>query len=205
MAQSFEWINFILWILGMIGWSYFYLISIQPMKMANKIGEKAWLKCKRFRMASMIPMGVATISYIVWYFYPIQEMDWKISNDPIIGWIVAIVLSLIFLPFMFLGEKAAGKESLVPSKETKMYGGIYKYIRHPQTLGEFPLFIAFGFAANSWLLVILSFLYVVIYTPIMVYFEDEDLSKRFGTSYDEYRKNTGGLFPKFKKIKKHQI
>ena len=35
--------------------------------------------------------------------------------------------------------KDAGSESLHPSKETVMYGGIYNYIRHPQALGEFPL------------------------------------------------------------------
>ncbi|MBN1216177.1 MAG: hypothetical protein JXA99_12145 [Candidatus Lokiarchaeota archaeon] len=40
---------------------------------------------------------------------------------------------------------------------------------------------------------------VVIYTPIMIYFEEKDLIKRFGEPYKEYKKRTGASFPKLRK------
>ena len=64
----------------------------------------------------------------------------------------------------------AGSESLTPSEETQMYGGIYKHIRHPQTVGEFPTFVAIAFILNSWFLVIITALFIVIYIPIMIYY-----------------------------------
>jgi protein-S-isoprenylcysteine O-methyltransferase Ste14 len=84
----------------------------------------------------------------------------------------------------------------------KMYSGIYNYIRHPQTLGEFPMFIAMSFMFNSWFLVILSSLFIIIYTPIMIHYEEIDLVRRFGEKYTEYQKRTGALFPKLKKASK---
>ena len=99
---------------------------------------------------------------------------------------------------MIKGIIDAGSETLTPSKETEMYGGIYKYIRHPQSAGEFPIFIAMGFLVNSWFIVILMFLYNIIYVPIMVYYEEKDLIRRFGDKYVNYQNQTGAIFPKLK-------
>jgi len=93
----------------------------------------------------------------------------------------------------------AGSETLQPSKQTQMYGGIYNYIRHPQSLGEFPLFIAIAFIVNSWFMVILMSVYIIVYVPIMIYYEEKDLIWRFGERYREYQKKTGALFPKIRK------
>jgi len=41
--------------------------------------------------------------------------------------------------------------------------------------------------------------YLVIYTPIMIHYEEADLIRRFGEQYIEYKKKTGALFPKFRK------
>jgi protein-S-isoprenylcysteine O-methyltransferase Ste14 len=82
-----------------------------------------------------------------------------------------------------------------------MYGGIYRYIRHPQSLGEFPIFIALGFFVNSWTIVIIMSIFVFFYVPIMIYYEEKDLIRRFGEKYREYQKNTGALFPKMSSLR----
>ena len=95
--------------------------------------------------------------------------------------------------------KDAGSETMSPSKETEMYGGIYNHIRHPQTLGEFPMYPAMAFIFNSWFLVIITTVFIIIYTPIMIHYEEIDLAKRFGQNYLDYKKRTGALFPKLRK------
>jgi protein-S-isoprenylcysteine O-methyltransferase Ste14 len=41
--------------------------------------------------------------------------------------------------------------------------------------------------------------YILIYTPIMIYFEERDLVKRFGDEYRQYQKEVGVLLPKLKR------
>jgi protein-S-isoprenylcysteine O-methyltransferase Ste14 len=200
----FEWINLFSFIISMFLWSYLYLISVQPMKRQEKFGEKAWRDCKRLRIIAAVFMIIGTANMFLWLIVPIQVLNWPIHPNPIVGIIIGIAICVIFLPFVIKGEIDAGKETMAPSKETKMYGGIYKYIRHPQTLGEWPLFIAFSAFINSWFFVILSVLYIVIYTPIMVYYEEIDLEKRFGEPYKKYKETTGAFFPKLKKKKRSE-
>ena len=98
---------------------------------------------------------------------------------------------------MVKGMMDAGSEIMTPDKENEMYRGIYKYIRHPQSLGEFPLFIIFALLTNTWFMVILTTVLIVPYVPIMVRVEEKDLVLRFGDSYREYQQKTGALIPKF--------
>ncbi|MFW9875448.1 MAG: methyltransferase family protein [Candidatus Thorarchaeota archaeon] len=180
--------------------SYLYILSIQPVKRAYKYGEKAWNDCKKFRSIGGLLESVSVINLLLWIWFPLPLVDtWIISSNIWIGIIIAICITIPCCIILFLGIKAAGSETLSPSKDTEMYGGIYRYIRHPQSLGEFLLFPALSFALNSWFLVFISLLFIIIYIPIMIRYEEKDLIKRFGNKYREYQKNTGALFPKLRK------
>ena len=98
---------------------------------------------------------------------------------------------------MIIGVIHAGKESWEPSPDTNLHGGIYKYIRHPQAIGEFPFFIFLAFIVNSWFLVIFLTVYNIIYLPIMTRIEEADLIRRFGDEYRKYQEKTGKFLPKF--------
>ncbi len=179
---------------------YLYILSIQPVKRSEKYGEKAWSDSKKFRSIGGILELVSMINLILWIWFPLTLVDtWIISPNIWVGIIIGICIAVPCSVIMFLGIKAAGSETLSPSKETEMYGGIYKYIRHPQSVGEFPLFPALSFAFNSWFLVLISSVFIIIYIPIMIHYEEKDLIRRFGDKYREYQKNTGALFPKLRK------
>ncbi len=193
------WINFIILLIAVILFSVFYTISIQPVKRKQSRGEKAWKECERLRLIAGTLEFVIIINQILWIWFPIPGLNWQISPDYILGIIIGICISIPCGIVMYLGMKAAGSESLTPSPNTKMYGGIYQHIRHPQSLGEFPLFVAISFAVNSWFLVIITFMFILLYVPLMIYYEEKDLVLRFGDSYREYQKITGALFPKIKK------
>ncbi|MFX0023354.1 MAG: methyltransferase family protein [Candidatus Hermodarchaeota archaeon] len=195
----FEWINFVILILSLFLFCYLYTLSIQPVKREKHKGKQAWNHCMRLRLIAGLFEFFIVINLILWIWYPVPLINWQISPNYMIGIIIGILITIPCLIIMLKGMKDAGKESLKPSQETEMYGGIYNYIRHPQTLGEFPLFIAIAFMVNSWFLVILMSLFVFIYVPIMIHYEEQDLIRRFGEKYREYQKRTGALFPKFKK------
>jgi len=193
-------INFFLLLISLFLFSFLYILSIQPAKRSEKRGEKAWEECKKLRSISGFFEIISLINIILWIWFPLPLVNaWIISQNILVGVIVAICIMIPCLIMMFKGIVDAGSETLTPSKETEMYGGIYQYIRHPQSAGEFPIFIAMGFLVNSWFLVVLMSIYIMIYVPIMVNYEEKDLVRRFGDKYIEYQNQTGAIFPKFRK------
>jgi protein-S-isoprenylcysteine O-methyltransferase Ste14 len=193
-------INFISLIIACLLMGYLYILSIQPVKRVKKYGEKAWKDCKKFRSIGGLFELITMVNLILWIWFPLPIVNtWIISPNIWVGIIIAICIAIPCCVLLYLGIKAAGSETLSPSKDTEMYSGIYGYIRHPQSVGEFPLFLALSFALNSWFLVIISLILIVVYFPIMIYYEEKDLIERFGDKYREYQKNTGAIFPKLRK------
>jgi methanethiol S-methyltransferase len=91
---------------------------------------------------------------------------------------------------MLRGVKDAGEETMKPKRDHEMYVGIYERIRHPQALGEFPLWWVIAFLVHSPFLVLF---------PVRYYFcvaEERDLIIRYGAPYEEYRDRVGFWIPK---------
>jgi len=172
-----------------------------PTILSKKYGEKAWKTCQILRFIAIVFEFILIATMLVWLWYPVTVFSWEITSYWWIGVLVGLIIFIPGLILMIIGMKDAGKESHTPSKETEMYGGIYLRIRHPQTLGEMPMFIAIAFMVNSWFLVALMTVYVINYTMIMLHFEEKDLVERFGDSYREYQQEVGMLFPKKKQKK----
>ncbi|MHA1698101.1 MAG: methyltransferase family protein [Promethearchaeota archaeon] len=194
-------LNFLVLISALILFAVFYSLSLIPVKLSKKYGDESWDKCGRYRLVASIIESITVFNIIIWVFFPIPGLYFPIFSEI---WISIIVGGLIIVPFgviMYKGMKDAGTETIRPSKETGLYGGIYNYIRHPQTLGEFPMFPIFGLMANSWTIFFIGLIFIIIYTPIMIKIEEDDLVRRFGDEYIEYKRNTGCLFPRLKSSK----
>lgn len=153
----------------------------------------------KLRVSASLFEFFIVVNMIIWIWFPIPIINWKVHVNYLVGMLIGIIIIIPCLAILLKGLRDAGSEALQPSKETQMYGGIYNYIRHPQSLGEFPLFTAIAFIVNSWFLIILTIVYIIIYLPIMIYYEEQDLIRRFGDDYRDYQKRTGALFPKFRK------
>ncbi|TXT67409.1 MAG: conserved membrane protein of unknown function [Promethearchaeota archaeon] len=193
-------INFLSLVISIGTFGILYIISLQPMKRSRTRGEKAWEESKQYRMIGGFLELVSVINIILWIWFPLPAIgDWKISEQFWVGIVIGVFILVPCVSIMTKGMIDAGSESLAPSQENEMYGGIYKYIRHPQTIGEFPIYVALAFMVNSWFLVFFATICIIIYIPIMIYYEEKDLVLRFGDKYREYQKTTGALFPKFRK------
>jgi protein-S-isoprenylcysteine O-methyltransferase Ste14 len=96
---------------------------------------------------------------------------------------------------MFIGVGYAGKEAAAPQKNSKLYQGIYNYMRHPQTLGEMLSFFGISLILNSWTLFVYSILFIPLFISYTI-FEDNDLAIRFGQPYIDYTKRVGIFWKK---------
>jgi protein-S-isoprenylcysteine O-methyltransferase Ste14 len=168
-----------------------------PAHREEKVGPRAWEDCKRFRSISGFFIILIVIQIILWIWIPIPELNWIISPNPLIPILIGLAIAI---PCTIILAKAvidAGKETMIPEKDHKMYGGIYKHIRHPQMLGEMPWYFLIPLFLNQLFLFLYSFFMILIIVPVVIHFEDKDLIKRFGDPYIKYRKETGALIPKF--------
>jgi protein-S-isoprenylcysteine O-methyltransferase Ste14 len=195
------WINFIIFNVCAVVMTYLYILSVQPVTREEKHGEKAWKEAMLYRNIGGILEFIMIANVILWIWYPIPALSWLIHPNIFVGIIIGICIMVPCVIILMKGIFDAGKETLKPSKETTMYRGIYQYIRHPQTVGEFPLFIAITFMINSIFLVLWSTAFILLIIPIIMHYEEMDLAKRFGEPYLEYKRNTGAFFPKFWKKK----
>ena len=195
------WINFVVLAFSSLLILYFYVQSVRPAALEKKIGPIAYQKCTRYRKIASFFMFVVAVNYLVYRFYPLPlpvpdsfPWGWWISG------LIAIVIAIPSGYLMWRGMKDAGEETMTPKKEHTLYKGIYERIRHPQAIGEMPLWWVIAFLLHSPFLVLFSFLYIPVWI-IMCLAEEKDLTIRYGVAYEEYRRSTGFLIPRRSKHK----
>ena len=157
-------INFIVLLLATFGVLYFYVKSVGPAALEQKIGPEAYRRCTIYRWIAGGMMGVTTVNYVVYIFYPLpiglpETFPWPY-------WVSALVAVLISIPagyIMLRGIRDAVEETMAPKKEHILYRGIYEKIRHPQALGEMPLYWVGAFLCHSPFLVLYSFIWIPVF------------------------------------------
>ena len=189
-TKMFGWFNFISLILSALLFLYFYVRSASPATLEKRIGEIAYSTCTQYRLISGVFELVAVVNYLVYFFYPLSiplprtfPWDWWISA--LIGVLIAVPGGYLFLR----GLKDAGEESIFVKKKHKLFGGIYKKMRHPQAVGEVTFWWVIAFLLNSPFLALFSFIWIPIFYTIC-WAEEKDLIIRYGEEYLEYRRNT---------------
>ncbi|MCG8350260.1 MAG: isoprenylcysteine carboxylmethyltransferase family protein [Chloroflexales bacterium] len=190
------WLNFSVLVASSFLFTLFYVKSVSPAALEKRIGPSAYQRCAIYRVIASVFMIVAMVNYILYVWFPLPVPLPRTFPWP--WWASALITVLIVIPALYLmlrGVKDAGEETMKPKREHTMYSGIYTHIRHPQAVGEFPLWWALAFLLHSPFLVLFSFVYV----PVWYYFcvaEERDLLIRYGAAYEEYRRKTGFWLPK---------
>jgi protein-S-isoprenylcysteine O-methyltransferase Ste14 len=174
----------------------FYTKSVQPARLAKSIGDRAYSRAKVYRYIASLAMLLNVAAMVGYRFYPLPlglpanfGWGWSISI------IIAVVMAVPSSYLMYRGTKDAGRETMAPDKSHTLYGGIYEKIRHPQAVGEAPLWLVIALLLNSPFLVLFSLLWI----PLMVswcYTEERDLVIRYGDPYLGYRRRVGMFLPR---------
>ena len=187
-------IGVVMIITGTLFFSILYILSLQPASLALRIGDKAYKLCGVIRLIAMIFEFLILTGYIIFvlgdlYIFPVMQ------NNTIIVRVIGIVFTLVTFILMLIGMIHAGKETSIPQKDSKLYKGIYDYMRHPQTLGEMLCFFGISLILNSWALFVYSILFIPLFIGYTI-IEDNDLAVRFGKSYIDYAKRVGIFWKK---------
>ncbi len=177
--------------IGTLGFSIFYIISLQPAALSSRIGDKAYKICGFLRMIAMVFEMAAIAGYILFVFG--DKLNYAILKDnEMIIRIAGAAVTGLTVGFTLYSAKVAGWEAAVPNKESNLYGGIYNYMRHPQTLGEMLSWFGIAMILNSLTLLVYSIIWIPLFYSYTV-LEDNDLALRFGDEYTEYSKRVGAF------------
>jgi protein-S-isoprenylcysteine O-methyltransferase Ste14 len=187
-------INTIILVFSTSLFAIYYVQSLQPAKLEEQLGEISYKRCTTYRTIASVLEVVIFCSYIVFYFFPSPILD-ELPWDRWISVLMAILIGTPALVIMFKGIRDSGKEGLSPKKEHVMFGGIYKYVRHPQTSGGVLLWFAIAIGSHSIFLTLFSFVWLPLYWGACLV-EEVDLIRRYGEAYKDYQKRVGMFPPK---------
>ncbi|MFX0044967.1 MAG: methyltransferase family protein [Candidatus Hermodarchaeota archaeon] len=197
--MSVAWANLVSLHVSALLFSYLTTLSVMPVTREEERGEKAWKECAQLRGASFLFAGIMVLNTILWFWFPVPELAWVISPNPLLGITIGVIVGTPCFIIMMIALRDAGKEMHAPQKGIQMHGGIYKLVRHPGAVGEMPLYVVIAMFVNSLFLTVWMMMFVVVFTPIHIHYEEKDLLKRFGDAYAEYKKNTPAFFPRLKR------
>jgi protein-S-isoprenylcysteine O-methyltransferase Ste14 len=183
---------------GTVLFSIFYFISLQPASLALRIGDRAYTLCGMIRLFAMICEMIVLGGYILFIFGDIYNVV-IVKQGVMVIRIAGSVFTIMTLLFMSWGVRDAGKEAALPSKDTRLYKGIYSYMRHPQTLGEMLSWFGIAMILNSLTLLVFSLIWIPLFISFTI-IEDNDLAIRFGEDYINYTKQVGLFWRKRKLI-----
>lgn len=190
------WINLFVLVLSTLLMFYFYLLSVHPAQLEKRIGPVAYERCGRYRIIASIFEVIVVANYALYYFFPLPLSI--PSTFPWSYWLSVVLAVFIAVPSSYLmirGLLDAGEEAMFPKKEQSLYSGIYEKIRHPQAMGELPLWWVVALLLNSPFLALYSIVWIPIFL-LMCLAEEKDLLLRFGDEYAQYQQRTGFLIPR---------
>ena len=130
-------------------------------------------------------------------------------NDPIFYLCIFLLLVGLWLTIWSVRTfyKKGGKGTPAPWRPVNnlIISGPYLYVRNPMLLGVFflLLFESIFFKSNLFFIWFLIFFVGNIF--YFKNFEEKELIKRFGSEYEEYKKNVPMIYPKFTPYKKNSF
>jgi protein-S-isoprenylcysteine O-methyltransferase Ste14 len=74
--------------------------------------------------------------------------------------------------------------------------GVYSRIRHPMYTSFFIMAIGQGMLLNNWIAGLSAFISILVLYFLRVPKEERMMTDKFGQKYIDYRKKTGGVFPR---------
>jgi len=133
--------------------------------------------------------GILIISILVEFRFPISKEISKLTGYSLVAaGMLLFVWAATHIKGAILGE-------VKPKIDVLVQIGPYRYIRHPVYLGITIALIGVTVSGRSWPGLIGVFL---LFLPTAIYrakLEEQELSKKFGEEWENYKSNTGFILP----------
>ena len=148
----------------------------------------------------------AFITFFGWLALGLRSLDRRVGVElpawtSVIGTIVMMLGGILVLTCLgkFIAKGRGTPAPFDPPQEF-VATGPYKYVRNPMYIGGLSLLFGFGLYYQSVSILLFSLLLFPLFHLFVVSFEEDELEKRFGGSYLEYKNAVNRWIPKWKQI-----
>ena len=151
------------------------------------------------RLLLAIPFYLSMLAYALnpgW-------MAWSALTLP--AWLrwAGVIVGLATLPLLYWVLHSLGNnisETFLTKQEHHLVThGPYRWVRHPLYTVASAAFLALGLISANGFILAMSAVILLGVALFVVPREEGQLAAKFGDSYEEYRRRTGGLMPRLKK------
>jgi protein-S-isoprenylcysteine O-methyltransferase Ste14 len=146
------------------------------------------LKMKLMKNSTYLPvlfLIALVFSLIMFRIFPI-----RLFNNVDLPLYLGFILFGAGTPLILLAERE--RHELLSMNETSVCSdfqtGIYKFSRHPGTLGFMVMFFGFGLFLNSGIVIICGVVHMIALTILYIPWVENDTIKICGEGYIEYKK-----------------
>ena len=149
------------------------------------------------RLLVALPLIAGILAYIV----SPRSMAWSAYAGP--GWLrwLGVALGLASMLSARWVLRAIGSNVsetiLTKSAHQLVTHGPYRWIRHPIYTTGTVLFVSLGLIAANWIILTFALIALVSIRFVVVPMEERELIARFGAAYEQYRRGTGAMTPRF--------
>jgi len=184
-----------------------YSIRVKYLKKYDKLAaQKLWFNYQSYTIPILSSSLYFPILLKTDYFLPsLITFKSHILTDSLFPIYVALPFSIILIALGFIIRKPSG--GFGPDVESYLYllypkngklikGGVYSYVRNPRYLGRVFVAIGLGVFANNIFAIIVGLIHSLAFCSLIPS-ENNELGKRFGNDFKNYKKNVPALFPRF--------
>ncbi|HVT14921.1 MAG TPA: isoprenylcysteine carboxylmethyltransferase family protein [Thermoanaerobaculia bacterium] len=142
-----------------------------------------------------------------WVALSLRPYDWRLGGAlpawavPL-GWVViaagAAVAASCISVFILRGQ---GTPAPFDAPRRVVAAGPYRIVRNPMYLGGFLILCGFGLVERSAAIVLFAIVWLLIVHLAVVFLEEPDLRRKFGASYEDYRRAVPRWLPRRTRLK----
>ena len=142
-------------------------------------------------------MGIIPV-LIIWFTVNLEWYQFGIIQLVSGGTLIILGLHIIYVTVSLFTDYGKGTPSPYSPTKILVATGIYKLVRNPMTIGVWSVLI--GEAVLFMSVGILIYFVIILVASIIFVekWEEDDLEKRFGKSYREYKKNVPRWLPRIR-------
>jgi protein-S-isoprenylcysteine O-methyltransferase Ste14 len=146
----------------------------------------------------MVLMPGIVAGYVPWRYFGLREARWdRLGPVQIVGLagLIAGVLLLVACVWEF-ARSGRGTLSPVDPPRELVVQGLYRYVRNPMYLAVSLILLGEALAIGSRGLFLYWAVFFILANGFVILYEEPNLRRRFGASYDRYLISVGRWIPR---------
>ncbi len=165
---------------------------------ARSAWPSLWLAFRSLLWLALVP-GIFA-GYVPWRFFGLGRIPWDPRNPVHLVGLLCITLGAGLLVACVWEFARSGRGTLSPVDPPRelVVRGLYRYVRNPMYLSVTTIILGELLLTRSQGLLLYWVIWFVAVNLFIIGYEEPTLQRRFGESYERYRKQVGRWLPRLR-------